>query len=390
VSAHEAAGVPASAPPLRIGRGRQRTWALGLVAFGIIPIVAVAAPGGRGDWPAFWTAGRVFGTAELADIARQVAWQAANGLSTAYFPYPPPVAALFVPFALPSLGVSYWIWLASMAGAAVLAGWVLAPVYRLERRDAILGVLAWAPVTASLAMGQNGPLGLLLAALAIAALARDDDILLGIATGLLLYKPMFGLPLVLLLVIRSRWRALGIVVVMVGAAYPLGILATGGDAWWPQTWLSGVARYASPDLDINAIKVISLPLLLERIGVPAALALAAGIAIVIASIPRLRRVGPAEAGAAACLVGLAASPHALSYDAALAVPFLFWMLGGGIVEPWRTRLVVAAYALGPLYLFAFATVVSSPAIVVLGGVALWLSGRWRADAVERPAIVAPA
>jgi hypothetical protein len=267
-----------------------------------------------------------------------------------------------------------------MAAAAVAAGRVLAPLYRLRRRDAILAVLAWAPVTASLAMGQNGPLGLLLAAVANAALVRDDDLALGVATGLLLYKPTWGLPLVLLIGVRSRWRALGVVGVVVAAGYLLGILATGGDASWPQPWIHGVLTYAAPDLDLNAVKAISLPMLLERAGIPAVLALAAGAAVVVAALPRLRRAAPAEAGAAVCLVGLAASPHALSYDAALAAPFLLWMIGGGIVEPWRTRLVAAAYLLGPLWLFAFATMVASPAVVVLGGVALWLSGRWRSDA----------
>ena len=377
------------APPLRIGRRRQTIWAVGLIAFAAVPIVAVAAPGDYGDWPAFWVAGRLVGTLDLADIGRQAAWQEANGLAAAYFPYPPPIALLFAPFAAVSLGLSFWLWAAVMAVVAVLAGWTLAPVYRLRRSDAVLAVLAWAPVTASLAMGQNGPLGLLLAAFAITALVRDDDRMLGVATGLLLYKPMWGLPLVLLLVLRSRWRAIGVVAVVVAAGYLLGILATGGDAAWPEQWLRGVNAYAGPDRDGNALKVISLPLLLERAGAPAWLALAAGAAVVAAAIPSLRRAAPAEAAAAVCLVGLAASPHALPYDAALAAPFLLWMLGGGIVEPWRTRLVAGAYLLGPLLFFSFATVAVSPVVVVLGAAALgaalflWVLGGRMAERSRR-------
>jgi len=357
-----------AAPPLTIGRRRQTTWAVGLVGFAIVPFIATVATNTYGDWSVFWSAGGLAGSSDLVPIATQFAWQQAHGLSPAYFPYPPAFALVFAPLAALSISLSFWLWVALMTLLTLVAGWLLAPTYRLRRLDGLFAVLAWTPVTVSLALGQNASLGLLLGVIAIAALVAEDDLLLGVATGLLLYKPMWAFPFLLLALVRGRWRALGVVAIVAAAGYLAGIAAAGGDATWPVEWARGITTYAGPDVAGNALKVISLPLLLERIGVPVVPALAAGIVVVAVSLPGLRRAGSAEAGAVACLVGLAASPHALAYDAVVAIPFLAWILGGGIMEPWRTRIVVAAYLAGPLMILSFATVAVPPAIPVVGAV----------------------
>src|SRR5207245_7739074 len=89
-------------------------------------------------------------------------------------------------------------------------------------------------------------------------------------------------------------------------------------------------------------------------------------------LPRRARAPILEAASMACLIGVAASPHAWGYDAALVLPAIFWFLGAGMAEPWRTRLVVAAYVVAPLWLFSRETGVSAVAVIVLVGAAVWL------------------
>jgi hypothetical protein len=393
------AGDRAFAGGLRIAPRRLRLWAIGLFLVGLAPIIA-ASSNGFHDWPAFWSAGRVVGTFDLVDVDRLLAWQRAHGLSQGAFPYPPASALVLWPLSLLPLDLSFWIMAALMLGAAILAGRVAAGVFGLPRELAVLSVLAWAPVTGSIVIGQNAPLALLLAVLAIRGLVAAEAGAGGRARGAgswlagLLYKPTLAAPLVGLLILRGRWRTLGVLAAGCLAWYLLGFLATGGDLGWPFDWLRSLGAYASADFEANADKAISIPGLAGRLGLGGWAGLAAA-ALVVLAIPRLRRAPMVEAAAGACLVGLAASPHAWAYDAVLLLPIIWWALAGGIAEPWRTRLVVAAYLLAPLWLVSRETVVSSVAVIVVAATAIWLAGSSRGDAgappdeAAQPGAVAP-
>ncbi len=366
-----------TASPIRIAPARLRLWALALAGIGLAPVVGAFAFDYH-DWPAFWSAGATAGTVDLVDPARHHAWQLAHGLPAAFFAYPPGSAWLFWPFSLLPLPLGFVVHGLLMLAAAVAAGWLAAPIYGLDRRLAILATLAWAPVTASVVLGQNGPLGLLLAIAAIAALVRGQAGPAGLAIGLLLYKPTFAAPWVGLLILRRRWTELGIVTIAAGAWYLGGVAASAGDWSWPLAWVDGLRTYVEADFAGNADKAVSLPGLVARVpGLPGWLPILAGAAVVAVAIPRLVRAPMLEAASAACLVGVATSPHAWGYDAALVVPFLLWLLGehgrAALAEPWRTRLIVAAYVLAPLWLVSRQTVVSVLAVLVLGLVVLWLT-----------------
>jgi hypothetical protein len=67
-------------------------------------------------------------------------------------------------------------------------------------------------------------------------------------------------------------------------------------------------------------------------------------------------------------IAVASSPHAWPYDAAIALPALFWVASKG-EEPGRTRGIVIAYAVAPLWLASHALGVDPFAIVVIGGTA---------------------
>jgi hypothetical protein len=185
-----------------------------------------------------------------------------------------------------------------------------------------------------------------------------------------------------LLILRLRWVALAIVGLAIVAWYLVGVVAAAGDRSWPAVWLQGVADYVAADYAANADKAVSLPGLVARLPVPSWVSLAVAVGVVVIAVPRLVRAPVAEAGAGACLVGVAASPHAWGYDAALVVPWLLWAMSGrGLAEPWKTRIVVAAYLVGPLWLVSRQTGLSGIAVLVLVLYAIWISGRWRvADA----------
>jgi hypothetical protein len=340
---------------------------------GLAPIGGAIANGFH-DWPAFAAAGATVGTPDLVDPGRHIAWQLAHGLPAAVFPYPPGVAWLFGPIGGLPLGLGWAINGLVMLACAVAAGLVLARVLGTTDRAGVLATLAFAPVTASIVLGQNGPAGLLLAAIVIWALETDREIVAGIAAGLLLYKPTYAIPLLGLLALRGRWRAIGAAAAVAVAWYLGGVAAAAGDWAWPASWLGAIRGYLDADFAGNADKAISLPGLLARLPVPGWVPVLGGAALVLVALPRLRRAPIVEAAVGACLVGVAVSPHAWGYDAVMAVPALLWLVarGGPFAPRTRSVLLVAAYVLGPLWLVSHQTVVSGVAIVVVVAAVLWI------------------
>jgi alpha-1,2-mannosyltransferase len=360
---------------------------MGLFLIGLAVIVGAPFYGYH-DWPDFWSAGHVVGTPDLVSAERLLAWQVAHGLPQIYFPYPPATAFVLAPFAALPLDISFWVHAALMLACAVGAGAIGARAFGLPRAVGVLSTLAWAPITGSIAIGQNVPLALLLASIAILGLIAEDapgsrrGRLAGAAVGLLLYKPTLALPLAGLLVLRARWTDVAIVVLSGLAWYVIGIAAAAGDPAWPLTWIDGLRGWLEEDIVRNADKAVSLPGLLSRLAVPDWLPPLVGGLMVAVAIPRLIRAPIREAAAGALVVGVAASPHAWGYEAALLLPFIWWALAGGLAEPWRTRLIVGAYVLVPFWMVSSVTQLSAVAIVVLGAYVLWLSGANRVSRLQ--------
>ena len=364
--------------PLRIPGPRLRLWALGLTLIGLAPIVG-AFTFRFHDWPAFWSAGATAGTQDLVDAARHLAWQREHGMPQAFFAYPAGSAWLFGPFSVLSLGASFVVHGALMLGAVVAAGWISAQTFGLSRRTAILALLAFAPVTASVVIGQNGPLGLLLGMFAVVGLVSGRAVPAGLAIGLLLYKPTYALPLIGLLVLRRRWTELAIVAAIGALWFVAGVAAAGGDWAWPVAWWNGVGAYLDSDFAGNADKAVSIPGLLARLDLPAVVPVLVGGLIVLAALPRLIRAPMLEAAVAASLIGVVSSAHAWGYDAAMAAPFVLWLIAGNgaLREPFRTRFVVVAYLVSLSWLISRQTVVSGVVLVVIALVIVWFVGARR-------------
>jgi hypothetical protein len=62
-------------------------------------------------------------------------------------------------------------------------------------------------------------------------------------------------------------------------------------------------------------------------------------------------MAPIEACSLALLAGLAASPHTLPYDLALALPAVFFLMTH-MREPLRTRVICMLYLIAPLWLLS--------------------------------------
>lgn len=362
---------PVPLPPKRV-----RLWAVAVATIGLVPIDTALVNGGA-DWPAFWAAGATVGTADLVDPARHIAWQSAHGVPLVEWPYPPAVAYLFAPFAPLPIWLGFVVHAVIMLGLVAAAGLLAARIFDLSPDVAVLVAFAWTPCTAGAVMGQNAPLAVVLALWAIDALRRDRPIEVGLACGLLMYKPTLALPLLGLLVLRGRWRALAVAGGVVIAGYLISVPAAAGDWGWPVAWWNGLGPWLANNLVGNANKAVSVPGLLGRIpGMPSWPPTLCAGAIVLLSLRGLRRAPIAEAGAAACLLALAVGPRVWGYEAGLMLPILAWAIAGGLSEPWRTRLIFIAIPMGLFWLISVYTVVSGVALVVIAAAAMWL-WRWR-------------
>jgi Glycosyltransferase family 87 len=347
------------------------TWSV-LVALAIGAGAVWAVQHGCGDWRVFVAAGSLAGTRALVEPPD--AWR--------IFVYPPALAWAFAPFAGMPLPVSFVVNAVLMLACAAAAGAVAARVYGLNVLKACAAFVLWPPVMyAAAIIGQNAPFGLLLAQLAIAGFATRSPLLTAIPIGLLLYKPTYALPFVVLLVVRGRRRELGIVAAIAALWYLASVPAAGG-AWdWPLATLRTIARYAPGDLSVNGAFAIGLPgwMLFAGAGVPLVICctaiLAAGVLVA------LRRAPVTEAAAAAALAGLALNPHAWAYDAALAAPMIAYVVSR-IDEPARTRALVALAAIAPLFFIAPQLRFDPLALVVVGGTLARIAVRLRRPSAQ--------
>ncbi len=344
------------------------TWGVLGVVFALIVVAAIDVRGMGDDWRIFWHAGHTVGSAAI--------------LTTSHFAYTPGAAWFLWPFAQLSLATGYFLYVGLMVAAAVSAAWVASNLYRLSLAVAALMALAWWPFTIAICLGQNSPIALLLVILAIAAIVRRDRVLAGLSVGLLLYKPTDAVPLLLLFVIWKEWRSLGIVALSAAGWYALSASAT-NDWLWPVPYVHGLAALYRTDVAMNSDFAISVPTMLARFGMPAALGWMVGAAILAASVPLLLRVSRLEAASIMPLIGLAVSPHAWGYEAILALPAL-WLAASRLTVV-RAALIGTAYAIAPIYVFSRELHFDALAIPVLGGAAFWL-----ATSLSRRAQVTPA
>jgi hypothetical protein len=166
---------------------------------------------------------------------------------------------------------------------------------------------------------------------------------------------------------------LAVVALCAGLWYLLSVLATGGEwAWIPQ-YVEQIRNYYALDFLRNVHNAVSLPGILMELGVPGAIATVSGGALFAAAVPLLLRVNLVAAFALTSLLAVAISVHAWSYEPAIALPAIFYLMTF-LREPARTWLVVASYLVALSSMFTIPGIAWNPqAIVVLGLTAFFLA-----------------
>ena len=357
---------PFNGGALRLSAGRLRLYAIGLAIMGIGQIIH-AWKFGFWDWKTFASAGMHAGSPALLHPASV----------DVSFVYLPAFAWVFVPLAHAPAGVGFAANAVVMLLCAGAAAIIASRVYAVTIPLAFALVFAWCPTMNAVVIGQNSPAGLMLVMLSLLGAVRGSPMLTAIPIGLLLYKPTYALPLIGLLVLRSRWRELGVVGVTAVAWYGASCLAAGGDVLWPRAWLAVVHSWFGPDIAQNGGKAIGIGAMMMRAGASTTALIAVAAAIAGAAMPLLRRVPIREAYAAACLLGVVLSPHAWGYDAVLALPMIFLALNV-VSEPRRSVLVCAAYVAAPAMIYADVVHLSTLAIIVPCMLFAWFIVRYAA------------
>ncbi len=290
------------------------SWSRGLDVWFLGRDFAVFYTGGSlaraGEWSALY---------ELASFAR--AFNRVTGLDLPaggpIFRYPPPTALAFVPTNGLSLGTALVIW--TLLGIA--AWWAATKVLRIGPLAATIVALS-IPAYSTLALGQNTFFFVAVFAAVVAAARRDWDLGVGLALGLLVFKPQLALgPVIWWLASPGRRRQLAGAVISGGTV--LGVSALVAPDGWA-TYLGRLSILADPGPTNRTWYFSGLDFF--RILLPDSnLAWVAWLVItalvVVWSGRIFRRLGADLEGGAglAVVVTLLTSPHLVAYDWLLLV-----------------------------------------------------------------------
>ena len=358
---------------LGLSPGRIRLYSASFALLGLLAFRA--APG---DWRVFLYGAQHLGSQSLfnpPDISLS-------------FLYPPAFGYLLAPFALLPLALSY----AAIVVAMLICAWVgaslLARYYSASQGLAYALVFAWCPTLNAAAIGQNSSFGLLCILASLGGMLRNSMLGTALPLGLLLYKPTYAAPFLILLLVRWRWREL-LVVSAMGALWYLASVPAAGTTNWLPLWVHLLHGIYAPDFAFNADKAMGVVALLLRFGVPwPVVALLASCMGAIA-LPVLRRADPRVAYALAGLLVLNLNSHIWSYDAVLALPAIFWAAS---TVPSRIRIPVmlVAYVGGVSSLIIGITHLNGLLLPVIGGMVAaivlhWLPARRPDDVARRNA-----
>ncbi|MEZ5380978.1 MAG: glycosyltransferase family 87 protein [Microthrixaceae bacterium] len=284
------------------------------------------------DFPAFYGAGQIAADGELDHLYETDVQEAAQaGLlddGLMYFAYPQPVALAYAPLTALAPVPAYLLHTALMMGALVAAVALLRPMVRWIDEwplPATALALLFVPMASAVTLGQNTALSLLLVVAAWRLLRADRDVEAGVALALACYKPQIGIPLVGLVLLSRRYRVLGGAAATGAGVYLATALAAGWD--WPWHWWEWANWYNSIETTAGAKHLVSFSgAAMVAFGSHSAAATVVGGALTLATGIALAYLWWArrfdlDTRMALTLIGIVlASTHAVSHDAALALP----------------------------------------------------------------------
>jgi hypothetical protein len=299
----------------------------------------------------------------------------------AVFLYPPFVALALAPFAALGYAATYVLWL--LVNCALLAA-----VLRALARYLDLGALdtaflaaagaSFLPVVATLLQGQVSILLLAAVAGVFFALRSGRDMLGGALLGLVLLKPPYVLPFLVLLLVQRRWRALGAFVAAAGvlALIPIPVLGVSTDLQYLHLLREAAGWHTSsggfsPQANENLWGFFRL-LLPASVATMAQVAVSAAVLLGVAQIARRPGRSVDVTFAAATVAAVLVNPHVLIHDLALlllpAAVVLRWTGKGKAVPVLLIAGYGAALAAAPIEAMTHVQVL----VPVMAGAVLWL------------------
>jgi alpha-1,2-mannosyltransferase len=303
--------------------------------------------------------------------------------SEAVFLYPPFVAVVLAPLAALPYTAAYTVWIAVNSALVV---WVLFALRRYLRARGQAELLWWLaglsffPVFAGVVQGQLSIVVLAVLTWYFLALHADHDRVAGAALAVALIKPIYVVPLLLVLLLHRRWHTLvSFAATAIGLLLlPMLVLGTGSVGSYVSTlreasgWHTEAGGFA-PASNQNYWGFTHL--LLQ--GGPAT-AVQVGMSVIslgALALVAVRRREVAAPFGLALVVGVLVSPHVLLHDLSLLLPAAAIALRTRTGTSWiLTGLLAAGYwtvLLGFLVVNAFHVQVT---VLVLAGLACFLAG----------------
>lgn len=317
-----------------------------LVALTVAVVIAAAAGTGLGsndseatsgarlggDFPAFYAAGSIVSSGDLGELydpARQQLEQDELGIDGYLaFAYPPHVAVAYAPFAALDFQLAYLVHTIIMAACFAGALGLLAKYTPLLTRwwwPLLAAGFAFYPLFTAVGGGQNAPLTMLLLAVVWRGLHEERPALMGIAAGLLLYRPQYAVPVVGLLLLSRHGRAVAWACLVGVLTWAVTAAALGGN--WVSTWFDQVVPFVERDADVNASNSISILGFLQAAwgaDVPLAVFVGAVLAAAVVVVLMWLWLSPhrfsVDSRMGALAIGITLiSPHTMFYDASLVL-----------------------------------------------------------------------
>ena len=371
---------------------RQRTRAAASVLIGILIAIAVSAMLSEnskplvgevlgGDFLPFYTAGEMVlqgKSSALYRLADQFAVQrtlAPQTVGNLYFPYPPFVALLMVPFALLPYSWAAVLFVLLNLSALALAIHLLQRGEELKSFSTVellaLSILFY-PLFRAILSGQNTALSLLCLAGMAYALRTKLEPLAGVALGLWLFKPHFALLPLSWLICSGRFRVLWGFLPAASLLYVSTAILFGGT--WPIDWLRAVqAEWIPLEHVANSSGFISILGVSEALfgrGDARALFIGGTTTLLVWAVGLrwfVRNSGDsllALSSLSGILITLIA-PHVMWYDLGLVLPAMLLLLRRGehhtLLLLWLFSWVSATISLpvSPLFFLLLAVVLTT-------------------------------
>lgn len=348
-----------------------------------------------GDFPSFYGAGTIVLDGQADRLYEPEIQRAAQvGFHEhpdeyLFFAYPPYVAAAYAGISWLPYGVALTVQALLALVALVAAFWFLFASFPSDVRTGDLAIAATAaglvtyPIVTSVLGGQNTTFTLALMGAVWYGVAKSQVVLPAAALTLLMFKPQFGLLVVVAVVAARRWR-----VVLGAGAGAIG-LYLGTAAWlgagWVGTWIDQVTRFGEANDVVNGDLMVNIVGWVANLSTGLTADVVGWTAVVAVTVVTL--VGIVRHGFGTEVFGMAggwvvlASLSTLFYDAGIAIAgFGLWVLMTDR-RPWW---IVAAIGVTWTQLGARALGWSPLFIVV---VALWaIQSQWAMQSAGRPSV----